>query len=219
MFLSNILRIFFCTFSFISLINTNAIPSLSNRWTNGVVPYIIDSSLAKTRSLIKEGMTEYETRSCIRFKELESPSGNYLNFFKCQGCYTYVGMDGGKQPLSLGDGCHNIGRILHEIGHALGFYNEDNRSDRDNYINIYWQNIQSSSEMEFQKLQAQQNTLYNNFDYNSIMIKGEYAFSKKYNLLKTMEDKNRIYNLTDPDLKQRLTESDIYRVNKLYNCP
>ena len=48
-----------------------------------------------------------------------------------------VGRIGGKQDLSLGKGCTNVdSTIQHEFMHALGFYHEQSRPDRDNHIFI-----------------------------------------------------------------------------------
>ncbi|GBO14721.1 hypothetical protein AVEN_101963-1 [Araneus ventricosus] len=61
-------------------------------------------------------------------------------------CYAAVGRNktySKPQPLSLGKGCHNIGTIIHELGHVLGFYHEQNRSDRDDYLNIYLNNVRA----------------------------------------------------------------------------
>lgn len=70
----------------------------------------------------------------------------------------------------------------------------------------------------FIKLRADQNILINQFDYDSIMIYGDYAFSKRPGFLKTMEAKNG-QTLKNPYDKDRMTPSDIERVNKLYKCP
>jgi len=56
-------------------------------------------------------------------------------------CYSAVGMIGGPQPLSIGAGCENFVSILHELIHAIGFYHEQTRRYRDDYLNIHWENI------------------------------------------------------------------------------
>ena len=51
---------------------------------------------------------------------------------------------GGKQDIIIAEsGCEFKGKILHEMMHALGFYHEQSRQDRDSYVNYYSENVQS----------------------------------------------------------------------------
>lgn len=68
-------------------------------------------------------------------------STNDLVFFAIS-CASILGPSGGKQVLSLQRfGCVKHGIIQHELLHALGFYHEHTRSDRDRYVRINWDNI------------------------------------------------------------------------------
>lgn len=60
-------------------------------------------------------------------------------------CQSYIGKKGGKQLLSLGEGCKNRGHVTHELVHALGFFHEHTRPDRDKFVRILWENIKSGN--------------------------------------------------------------------------
>lgn len=46
------------------------------------------------------------------------------------------------QNLSIGARCDTKAIVEHELLHALGFYHEQSRSDRDDYVKIWWDQIQ-----------------------------------------------------------------------------
>jgi len=56
-----------------------------------------------------------------------------------------VGRIGGMQEVSLDNGCVDSDTIKHELMHALGFYHEQSRTDRDDYVIIYPNNIQDGN--------------------------------------------------------------------------
>jgi len=58
-------------------------------------------------------------------------------------CYSSVGMVGGPQTVSIGSGCERMSTVQHEIMHALGIYHEQSRTDRDDYVTIELQNVNS----------------------------------------------------------------------------
>ncbi|GFY69515.1 zinc metalloproteinase nas-15 [Trichonephila inaurata madagascariensis] len=192
----------------------NAIPGQFYRWPNARVPYVIDYSLGGYSGLMNQAFQAYASSTCVRFVP-RTNERDYIYIFPGQGCYSHVGKTGGQQPLSLGNGCLYIGTVIHELGHALGFYHEQNRSDRDDHLIIYIQNVVRGMESNFAKLAPSQNILYTGFDYNSVMIYGNKAFST--NGQPTMVARNG-QRLTEPYEKNGMTQSDITRVNKMYNC-
>ncbi|XP_054718372.1 astacin-like metalloprotease toxin 1 [Uloborus diversus] len=194
----------------------NAVTGRRRLWPDGKIPYVIDPALKSRESKMKEAMQHYANKTCIRFVPRTNET-NYVNFFPGRGCYSHVGKTIGGQPLSLSAGCFNFGILVHEMGHAVGFYHEHSRSDRDDYIDIHYDNIQTGMEDQFTKLRPSQNILINRFDYDSIMLYGDTVFSKNHLTLKTMTAKDG-RQLKDVTKKSGLSESDIKRIKILYDC-
>lgn len=68
-------------------------------------------------------------------------------FFSGGSCFSSVGNRRmGKQELSIGTNCDRIATIEHEFLHALGFWHEQSRSDRDDYVKIMWDRITEGRE-------------------------------------------------------------------------
>lgn len=100
-------------------------------------------------------------------------------------CYSYVGRGGGRQLLSVGnerqDNCRKHGVLLHELGHTIGFYHEQSRIDRDNYIRILTDNIHPEVLGQFSKHSHKDiDSLGVPYDYDSIMHYSRYV---RYQLL------------------------------------
>ncbi|UYV68856.1 hypothetical protein LAZ67_6001289 [Cordylochernes scorpioides] len=130
-------------------------------------------------------------------------------------CYSSWGRDGGRQIVSLDEGCEPFGTILHELNHAVGFDHEQCRSDRDDHIEVLWDNIDEDEWDQFAKLEPHQNRLLSPFDFDSIMLYGPRSFSK--NRRPTIRAKSGIKIIEVYD-KYVLSKDDIKRINKLYKC-
>ncbi|KAL9973967.1 hypothetical protein ACROYT_G020494 [Oculina patagonica] len=151
------------------------------QWPGGVIPYEIDATLSGTeraRIAVLSGMEEWTTKTCIRFKK-RTDETDYVRFRLGIGCSSYVGRNGGRQDINLAEGCWYRGIVAHEIGHALGFYHEQSRPDRDDHVTIVWDNIIEKMKFNFNKYNKETiDSLGTEYDYDSVMHYGSTAFSK-----------------------------------------
>lgn len=160
-------------------------------------------------------MKEIEDRSCLRFQARVSEP-NYVRIFRGNGCFSQVGLVGGPQMVSLGIGCIRHTIIMHELLHAVGFHHEHTRSDRDDYVTIYLNNVQPGLEQAFTKPDPSQYQLLSPFDYESVMLYGSTSFARSVWLYTmTRKDGTRIPEVYE---KTKLSNSDVYRLNRLYQC-
>ena len=64
----------------------------------------------------------------------------YIPFCRC---FSFIGRIRGSQELSLANNCLVERVIIHEFVHALGFFHEQSRPDRDNFIQVFLDRVQS----------------------------------------------------------------------------
>jgi len=69
------------------------------------------------------------------------------------------------------------GATIHEIGHSIGLFHEQTRHDRDDYVNIIWDNIDPDQRFNFEKHSKVVGTDTGPYDFGSIMHYGPTAFS------------------------------------------
>ena len=147
------------------------------RWPNGEVKYQLDSQLSQEeKALVRNTLQNLQVKlqSCIRF--VETSSGNRIHVVNNGGgCYSALGYrNQNTQPLSLqSNGCMYAGVIEHEFIHALGIYHQQSRSDRDDHVEILWQNIPDNRKGQFQRYDT---TVINSYglpyDFSSLMHYG-----------------------------------------------
>lgn len=157
--------------------------SRSKLWPKGVVLYQISPSLSRysrAMSAIRAGMADWTSKTCIQFKRRTSLSQKAYVFFRYgRGCASYVGRIGRRQDIFLAPGCWHKGICSHEIGHAIGFYHEQSRPDRDKFIRINLANIVSGMESNFYKYsRGKIDSLGTPYDYGSLMHYRSTAFSR-----------------------------------------
>lgn len=73
-------------------------------------------------------------------------SSSTFSFLCIIRCFSSVGNRHiGKQRLSIGNNCDRLATVEHEFLHALGFWHEQSRADRDDYVNIMWDQIEAGN--------------------------------------------------------------------------
>ncbi|GAV06255.1 hypothetical protein RvY_16274 [Ramazzottius varieornatus] len=202
----------------------NGILSSSRRWPDGKVPYTVAAGFsAAHRAVVNGAIAEInrQTNVVLTPRKTETNYIHIRNGAQSTGCYSYVGQTGGMQVVNLEPqtpttgGCVYHGIVIHELTHAIGFYHEQSRTDRDQYVEMNWSNIQQSNHNQFNKYESNQITAFKQaYDYGSVMHYGKYAFAIDRNVW-TIRPKAP--NQSKP-IGQRtgLSAVDITKINSMY---
>ncbi|XP_072324576.1 meprin A subunit beta [Scyliorhinus torazame] len=186
------------------------------RWPQ-TIPYYLEENLnINAKGMILKAFEQYRLKSCIDFKPWTGEA-NYISVFKGSGCWSFVGnQHEGRQDLSIGERCERMGTIEHEFLHALGFWHEQSRSDRDDYVTIVWDKIENGKEHNFDKYDDKETSNLNiPYDYTSVMHYGSTAFNNgtEPTIVTKIPDFRNV-------IGQRLdfSDFDVQKLNRLYNC-
>jgi len=191
------------------------------KWKNGVIPYTMTDAFKGKRGqqkVLTKVIADYAKVTCIRLVP-RTNEPNYVEFQDYGGCSSHFGQVGGKQALTLDDGCvmYNYGTAMHEIMHTLGFMHEQMRPDRDSYINIQWENVPAGAKDQFIAVPNKDTDfLSSSYDMKSLMHYGRNAFAKDYKTNTIVTKDPKFMDVIGQ--REYFSDCDIAKINKLYKC-
>ncbi|CAH1774642.1 unnamed protein product [Owenia fusiformis] len=184
--------------------------------------YMPENGGERWKAAIRKAIYKWENTTCVRFKELsvgdDDPKSPFISFTNLDPqCFSYIGRQRITipQPVNFAESCiEQPGTLEHEIGHALGFWHEQARPDRDHFVRINTGNIEAMKENNFLKVPDIQSEAYGvEYDYSSVMHYHGKAFSKNEGItIKALDD------LYQSSMGQRtgLSFADIKTANTAY---
>lgn len=122
---------------------------------------------------VSAAMDAISAVSSVSFFPKMTSTNNYIRFEPFSANGSLVGMQGGEQIVYLCD-YMDIGKVIHEIMHSLGFIHEMCRPDRDSYLEMNWDNIQPNMQSHYGTIFTYPTTVIGSLDYNSIMMYNSY---------------------------------------------
>ena len=187
-------------------------PSPIHLWTEREIPYGIATSLPNPGRV--EDAVRYLTKATnLVFVPLVDQPDGIVFEPGSEHCLSALGKVGGRQPIRLDGNCGRT-EILHEILHALGFLHEHSRGDRDQFVEVLWDNIDPKYKDQFRILPAtiEDPARGTPFDLRSIMLYPSNLFGKQEGLV-TLRARNG--QLLAP-VRDGLSPADIRRLRDIY---
>lgn len=191
------------------------------RWPNGTIPIVVDPSIYTSGlgEIVHSAIAAYNNRTelCL-VPRTDQDDYIKISFSMSLGASTAgiskIGRQGGGQPLLLSQTASK-GTVIHELMHAAGFYHEQGRFDRDQYIRLNEANMEDDKKSQFQIEIGNTHSVY---DYCSIMHYNATAFSKNGN--PTIECLQNGMVVPCPDClgnRADFSEQDIRGIDNFYN--
>ncbi|XP_021697870.1 zinc metalloproteinase nas-7 [Aedes aegypti] len=193
----------------------NAVKFKSRKWAKAVVPYKISDSFGYSDvQRIQMAFKMFHQKTCVRFVPRASQRDFIAIEKSSSGCWSTVGRAGGRQVVNLQSSClRQIGTVLHELMHALGFLHEHTRHDRDKFVDINYLNVRFDAIGNFWKeTKDRTSTLGTGYDLGSVLHYSRKAFS--WNGFNTIDPKVKFSGKIGQ--RNGFSNSDIKRIKAMY---
>lgn len=167
--------------------------------------------------MLSDAIEKLQQKTCLKFL----PHGGEKDFIVIQneatGCWSSVGKTGGPQTVNYQTpGCLiKLGTVMHELLHAVGFYHEQNRFDRDRHVRINTKNIPEDKLINFERISEKEISDYGvGYDVKSVLHYSPFAFSKNNQMtIESLKDKK----LNDEmGQREKLSAGDVKKINSMY---
>jgi len=194
----------------------NAVINPFNHWPNGVINYELMDMESSDKDLIRDSLAKLATQTdnCLQFNEVDI--GDRVQVFNRGGCSSNVGYLNRVQSMNLGGGCVYRGIIQHEFLHTAGILHTQSRDDRDDYVEILYDNIIPENAYNFDKVNPQ---IFNHrgmpYDFSSVMHYGAYGFSINGRMTIRTIDPSKQGLLGQ---RNGVSEGDVELIKKMYGC-
>ncbi|XP_030375925.1 zinc metalloproteinase nas-4, partial [Scaptodrosophila lebanonensis] len=198
----------------------NGIRTQSSRWPGGIVPYEIKGQFS-TQELqnIQHAINEYHSKTCVRFKA-RSNERDYISIVSGRtGCWSSIGRLGGRQEVNLqSPNClRTRGTPIHELMHALGFFHEQSRHERDRYVRVLDENVKPGMLVNFEKSSPSKEYGFGvEYDYASVMHYSPTSFSKNGKPTLMALQSNASSRLMGQ--RNGFSKGDVQKINAMYRC-
>ncbi|KAB7501147.1 Meprin A subunit alpha [Armadillidium nasatum] len=194
------------------------LPYWERSWPDGIVPYMFGDIFAENSkpSCVKRPWKRTTILRITVYNLLKELTKQTMSE---KDCWSDIGKKGGLQKINLPQVCiEQFGTVLHELYHCLGFYHEQARHDRDNYVEIMWDNIEKEEKYNFDCYGPDiVGTFGEEYDYMSLMHYAPYDFAIDVEKPTIITKDPKYQDLIGKT--QKLSDTDLRKLLKMYNCP